>query len=180
MTSKYGEHFFSNPKGQAKHVSSLVKNIASVKNFQQLKIFDDKDFQWTLGKRDNIKFWEDNWSQAGLMSGKFERLYNLSTNKNISISEIRLSWEIIKENHRVHWRRGLRGWELNKMLLLNDTINNLSLNDREDALSWKVNDSQYSTSEGYKALQAREGQDTNFTVLWKIKVPPKVKISYGR
>lgn len=55
LTCKYGDKFFSDPKGGGKFISPMVRHISACKEFDKIKVFDSKDLYWTLGQRQQNK-----------------------------------------------------------------------------------------------------------------------------
>lgn len=85
-------------------------------------------------------------------------------------------WDNIKNQDEIYWRRPLRGWEQESLQSLGHITENIKLSNKEDKLFWKVNGGDYSTSQGYDILQGVGNQETHWLLLWKLCVPPKVKI----
>lgn len=105
----------------------MAKNIAAVSNYQQLKLFDPNDFVWKLGRGDKVKFLMDDWSKMGALFSRFYTLFNLTLNKHITMKEMSSGWDEIQMNCTNHWRRKLRGWELDELQNLDSIIKNISL-----------------------------------------------------
>lgn len=117
-----------------------------------------------LGRGDKVAFWKDNWSHTILAEG-FERLYNLFKNKNISVRDMHEQWNIIKINEQGHWRRELRGWEIENLQILGQIIEYTRLSNMEDKLIWKINGGVYTTAQGYEILQGQGINDIHWLLL---------------
>lgn len=62
------------------------------------------------------------------------------------------------------------------MLLLNDIVPKIELSDKEDQLKWQVNKGKYTTAKGYEILQKAGPVQPEWSILWKLQIPPKIKI----
>lgn len=111
LTCKYGENFFSNPKGGKTHSSPMIRHIAAVQDFGQMKLFNPSDLVWKLGQGDKSRFWKDNWLRNTILADRFQRLYMLSIHKNASVGSMLNIWNSARTGSSIHWRRDLRGWE---------------------------------------------------------------------
>jgi len=67
-------------------------------------------FKWEVGNGRDILFWEDNWLGSGALKSRYLRLFSLSVNKEVSLSDSR-----VYDNNvwvwRLNWRKGLFVWE---------------------------------------------------------------------
>lgn len=154
----------------------MVHSIAVMKKHENLKLFNAEDFHWIVGRGDKIRCWLDSWREMIPLYQSYNRLYNLFTLKEISIGEMVRRWENIKIGDENFWRRKLRGWELSNLEDLGGIIRNINLTQKGDVIKWKVNDAAYSSVEGYNQLQTSGLKEPHWNIIWKAKIPAKVKI----
>ncbi|MCL7024264.1 hypothetical protein MKW94_009991 [Papaver nudicaule] len=114
------------------HGVSLWRHIYSIS--------DDffKSCQFKIGKGDKIRLWEDKWHVQGPLSVLFPKLYNLSTSKQISIKDAKLSG-----NDGVSWdlgllhRRRFYDNEISELTSLLPMVENINVDPEvDDALIW--------------------------------------------
>lgn len=87
----------------------MMQDMREVKKFHQLKLFENNDFDWCLGKGESIRFWRDSWGHQQLFSDRFSRLYSLFKENDITVSSMIANWDKVRINNTDFWRRGLRG-----------------------------------------------------------------------
>ena len=64
--------------------------------------------RWKVELRDKVKFWKDSWVGNIMLSNMYPRLYSLSLNQGLMVSEVG-KWE---ENvSQLRWRRARFDWE---------------------------------------------------------------------
>lgn len=168
LTCKYGGKFLSNPMRGSKNVSPMIKQIASIKNHSQLNLFEDHDVSWRLGQGNKIKFWTECWTHQCILAEKFQRLFELIEHKEEKVSIMINQWDRISKGLSNHWRRDLRGWEIDDLETLDSWIHNTTTTNKVDRLTWNANNEEYSSIQGYRLLQNQEGFDIEWKVLWKI------------
>lgn len=75
-----------------------------------------------------------------------------------------------------HWRREFRGWDLQEASELHAIVDSIRLSDKQDVVIWKSGNQEYTTSRGYDLLDITGKTSESWSLLWKQKVPPKVKL----
>lgn len=80
------------------------------------------------------------------------------------------------QNHNQLWRRKLRGWELDSEQDLDKVINSIKIGLQEDKLVWLGNNEQFSTRELYLKVDQFPSNNGLWLVIWKIKLPTKLKL----
>jgi len=60
----------------------------------------DKCFEWVVGERERVKFWEDKWVGEETLAYRFPRLYLISECKDRVIGEVE------------HWEENVWTWDL--------------------------------------------------------------------
>lgn len=101
----------------------------------------------TIGNGHTAQFWNSSWLDGKAPRDIAPNLYNLAWRKNKTVHE-----EIIEHN----WTRGL--WRMNSVtemaefLLLWDSVQNITLNDQPDAITWRWSaNGEYSAKTAYLA-----------------------------
>lgn len=132
---------------------------------------------WEVGNGDLSLFWEDIWFEDNPLLERFQKLYSLSNLKNEVVRNIIDLWECYVHDSFVFWSRSLRAWELEDMNKLGKIISSVKLNGKEDKLIWLVSGDKFSTKSGLASLDRIEAiADWKWYFIWKIQVPPKVKL----
>lgn len=54
-------------------------------------------FKWKVGNGARVKFWKDVWHGNEELKIEFNRLFNLSLDKNISVAEMKDKWSLDEE-----------------------------------------------------------------------------------
>ncbi|KAF1877091.1 hypothetical protein Lal_00033648, partial [Lupinus albus] len=130
-----------------------------------------------LGSSREVSFWSDLWVRGCILKSSFARLYQVSIDKDVSVSSIG-EWRNGVWTWNLSWR-SLFLWEQEEYgKLIRFLGNYVPQFDVRDGWIWLHNkDGQYSVSNAYKVL-AQEVKSVDLVVfkkLWKSNVPPKMK-----
>jgi len=109
---------------------------------------------WRLGHGKRIKFWEDKWINSEALNVRFSRLYSITKDKSVVVSQVGV-WVNNKWSWKAKWRRALFVWEMDEesrlLSLLEDKV--LSIGSM-DHWVWKSDeDFCYTVSSAYRCLR---------------------------
>lgn len=81
-----------------------------------------------------------------------------------------------QNSYLTHWRRPLRGWEIQKERQLPSILMNIKLSTKPDRVRWRVGQLQYTLALGYNMLQRTINPSPFWALFWNQPIPPKIKI----
>ena len=135
----------------------------------------------SVGNGNSVRFWQDRWCESGILKSLFPRLFALSLQKNLTISQMGM-WVGNAWVWNFSWRRRLHEWEIEDMHTLKQIIDQKGLNrEREDGLFWK-----HSGVQEYppKNIIARLNESHTpslskpiVNIIWQKFIPPRAKLS---
>ena len=130
-----------------------------------------------VGNGNSVRFWHERWSEAGMLKRAFPRLYTLSLQKNLFISQMG-DWHEESWEWNLTWRRTLYEWGNDDVTRLKRLIEQKSPNrDMKDGVYWKHNGSL-----GYpiKSIVAKINESYAPTlpkhiinIVWQKFIPPR-------
>lgn len=82
----------------------------------------------------------------------------------------------IDSNSLIFWRRMMKGWELQCWEALKEDIRLIRLSNSEELLSWNKDTGQFTIQKCYSMLENGINIEGPWSVIWKLKVPNKVKL----
>lgn len=148
------------------YISSLLKDTLFCSTFGFVGV------DWALVNGARISFWDDVWISDNPLKYSFQRLYHLSTQKRHRLIDFWINGDWI-----LHFRRRLRGWELEDFHQLSTIIANTSLTGLgEDRPVIRALEKGFSVSSMFDHLQSSQ----NLTApiwnisLWNASLPPKL------
>lgn len=119
-----------------------------------------------------VEFWNFIWFGNCTISTKYPQLYNLCSNKNISIAEVMHS-----QGSVIHFRRFLVGILLSEWYEVLLLISTSSFKYHVHKISWWwVPSGQFTIRSIYKILNFRGINANKFIVVWELSIPPKIRI----
>ncbi|KAK1353173.1 hypothetical protein POM88_053011 [Heracleum sosnowskyi] len=130
LTDKYGDLSLMSNEPRTP-MSPIMEGLVKLKNTMNSNTIHNLRFKWCLRDGNLIDFWNDHWHLIGVLSSRFDRLYQLANRKKISVKNIVAFWRSEGVNP---WRRALRGWELDEYAELTALINNISMVEGQDIL----------------------------------------------
>lgn len=74
------------------------------------------------------------------------------------------------------WNKNLRGWKIESKNSLADFIMLITLPNIPDKLISSSNNNTWSTRDMYKLVEQGGPKDNFWNIIWRVKVPPRVKI----
>lgn len=74
------------------------------------------------------------------------------------------------------WRRPLRGWEQNSIAVLKSISLQSHLRDNIDEVFWSHNNACFYIKDAYSDLIGSHNSKEDWDLIWKIKVPGRIKI----
>jgi hypothetical protein len=126
-------------------------------------------FQLNNGKQ--IRFWEDQWLGTHSFKQQYPSLYNIVRKKSDTVEKVLSGVPL-----NVSFRRYLSG---NNLLLWHNLVQRIMavrLNNNDDVIRWKLHQhGKYSVHSLYLALISNGMIERN-KMLWRLKVPLKIKI----
>ena len=131
--------------------------------------------KFNVGNGENTRFWEDWWVGSRPLKDLYPRLYNISFDHNISVAEaVNRGWQGFS------FRRTLTRYTTELWNSPKQRCEKVRMHGGQDQPLWMLTKSrQFSVKSLYSKLIG--GSPTNrFSQIWKARIPPKVKIFYGK
>lgn len=173
LINNYGIDFIYRVEYDSRKMSFMLIDIwRCCHDDKGKKLISPNMFFWKVGDGQAAKFWKDQWYGSCPLSVAFQRLYNLSVNKDISIAEMLILW---KDRVDSIWRRKLRGWEYGSAATLGSIIQSLSTSNQKDLLIWQGNKNVWRTRNFYHLLVNKNRSAGPWMIIWQIKVPHRIK-----
>lgn len=178
LKSKYGQNTNMWTTAQNRNNKSLLmRNLTFILEYHEIANYlNHSQFKWQANEGNRIYFCEDIWIKDVSLATAFPRLYRLSKNKFVFISDFLNTWS---ENITVlqHlWYRTLRQQEQEDATLINDILQSYTVSETDDHLIWKVNDKAYNTATMYNRLNStNNNNDYRWAFIWTLKIPPKIR-----
>lgn len=118
-----------------------------------------------------VRFWEDKWLGDFTLQHRFPCLYNIVQRKNATVANVFRSVLL-----NVSFWRGLYGQNLVRWHMLVSLVADTTLNHDRDGFRWNLHQNGlFSTKSMYEALIGF-GQVRQNDLVWKLKLPLKIKI----
>lgn len=112
-----------------------MSSIFSVIDHPQPEVFSSKDYTWSLGSRDNIKFWKDLWTCNQPLMTIYPRLYDLNLFKDCKLSHAK---KIFKNDSSLLWKRPFKAWEQDDIVKLLNSLSSFVPKDEIDKIIQKM------------------------------------------
>ena len=135
----------------------------------------------SVGNGNSVLFWHDRWCEIGILKRIFPRLYAISLQKNLLVSQMG-EWNEIAWVWNLEWRRALYVWENEEVSRLKHIIEqNGPSSEGEDGVYWK-----HSGNLCYpiKCITKRINESYTPTlsrpiinIVWKKFIPPRAKLA---
>lgn len=172
----------------AKSIINNINNIHSQRNLSPImysiqKAYVDlaprhtrvSEIRWNMKDGSEVEFWHDWWNERGILAHIFQNLYILAIHKFSTVKEVQSRWPMIRENELSFWTRALSPIERQEVTVLNDIISNVELTEGKDELKWGTHIGPFNTSTFYKQILEDGNDQGPWNLLWKQKIPPKIK-----
>lgn len=118
----------------------------------------------------DVCFWEDTWIGASPLKQQFPSLYRIALNRKASFADV-----LGANPPNIAFRRAIVGNRLVAWLELCHKLESVNFVDQADSFTWNLNSSgSYSMKSLYKSLINNDCQFRH-KVIWKLKVPLKIK-----
>ena len=118
----------------------------------------------------SVRFWEDKWLGNFTLQLKYPRLYNLVQRKNATVASV---FSTIPLN--IYFQRGL--YDVN-LIQWHALVANTNILDTDDTFWWNLHQNKsFSVHSIYEPL-ACDGHVTHDRLIWKLKVPLKIKFFF--
>ena len=134
-----------------------------------------------VGNGNSVQFWHDRWCEAGMLKSVFPRLYTISLQKNLLISQMG-EWHEGFWAWHFTWRRALYAWENDDVLRLKHHIEQ-KRPDRgmEDGVYWKHSGSLYYPVKSINAKMYKSYAPTLpkpiINLVWQKFIPQRAQLS---
>ena len=126
---------------------------------------------WIVNNRKQIRFWEDKWLGNLAFKDKYPSLYSIVRRKSSTIANVMRSVPL-----NVSFRRSLVGQNLAYWHELCASIVHIQLNQSSDSFRWNYHQNGiFSVRSMYLAL-INNGYIERNKIIWKLKMPLKIKI----
>jgi hypothetical protein len=123
-----------------------------------------------LNNGENTRFWEDKWIGNIPLKEQYPSLFSIARHKHKTVAS---AFSTIPLN--ISFRRSLLGANLVSWHNLVARIGHVTLNDRSDVFRWGLNQNgTFSVRTMYNAMITGNIWDNR--ILWKLKLPLKIKI----
>lgn len=184
--AKYGSNVarwrFSanNLKDMSKVWRGIVENSLDASVVRWL---GDKNFSWKIGNGKTTLFWEDKWCGKDSLKVDFPRLFRLAKLKYASVFDYSSNYGFSNVNWEDIFVRPLLDREMGILSRLIDRVSCVVMvPEVEDRILWDhEKDGEFSVKQLSKLLSKGEGEGPVFVFdkIWKLKVPPRVRIFFG-
>ena len=118
-----------------------------------------------------IRYWEDKWLDNTPLKDQYPSLYNIVRRKNDTVATI-----LQTGASAMSFRRYLTGPNLNAWQSLSNRLSAIHLTEETDSFKWELNQNGIFTVSSMYNTMINSHILPNNPLLWKIKVPLKVKI----
>ena len=134
-----------------------------------------------IGNGNSVRFWHDRWCEVGILKRAFPRLYTISLQKNLKVSQMG-EWQDDVWSWHLTWRRNLLEWEREEVQRIRIIIQQI-IPDRgtEDSVVWKHSGSMIYPTKiiGEKMLDDRVPILSKAVInyVWHSFIPPRAHLS---
>lgn len=116
---------------------------------------------WTLGRGNKIRFWEDIWCGEENFQSKFPLIYKICSNKNCLLGNMFSNGN--PGGWNINVTRNLNDWEVEEYENLLNTVNNLRPSSHKDKLCWKLKkNAQFSVKSYHHLNQSNNNVSRDF------------------
>ncbi|KAJ3678037.1 hypothetical protein LUZ60_001840 [Juncus effusus] len=123
-----------------------------------------------IGNGNQTLLWQQNWMGQTLQF-KFPELFSFLENTDETVAEGLENWE------NTAFRGTLSVTAERQLQLLTGHLQDVQMNQTEDQVVWRwENDGRFSIKSAYKIMSNGGLMHKDMQTLWRIKVPPKIKI----
>jgi hypothetical protein len=127
-----------------------------------------------LNNGQQIRFWEDVWIGTVSFQQKYPSLYNIVRKKNDTVASVLSSVPL-----NVSFRRSLQDNDLRNWNELVMSIMHIQLNDNKDTFKWNLKANRIFTVHSMYLAVINNGVVERNTMIWKLKMPLKLRFSCG-
>ena len=125
-----------------------------------------------MGNGRNCLFWQDCWLGEVPLKIQYDDLYRMVRDPYSTVSEC---W--VNQDWFIDFRRALSSEEFERWTWLYDELQHISLNDSPDAVFWALDKSKSLTTKSLYRFLSNRGMPSRVTgIIWKCKIPLKIKI----
>ena len=148
--------------------------IGSIMQFDRdVRDIVEKGFHAPVGDGRNTLLWEDLWVGETRLMQRFSRLYSISIQRQIAITNCGM-WNRGSWHWSLLWRREFFPWELDMFNQFQQVLEQMSLTENQEDRSWWSfhNSGRYSIHSFLKKVYEQKGMvsyNTNFAAsVWKV------------
>ncbi|GAU48540.1 hypothetical protein TSUD_282920 [Trifolium subterraneum] len=184
ITARYGDEicFTADWSGLSFPVTSSAwwKDISKLESVAGSITWISKALERRVGNGRSTYFWLEKWIGGSTLRDKFSRLYSLSEQKQVLISDVVLD---NFDRSRLEWRRGLFQWEKESLGQLEELVRDGILTLYSDQWFWKLEgDCLFSVSSAYDRLAVNlynfgpilDMESRVFKKIWSSPAPSKL------
>ena len=135
--------------------------------------------RFEVGNGNRVRFWEDRWVREGLLKDSFPRLFALSSKHSLSI-DCFVDSQVFPHNWDFGFRRNLNERETAEVIKLLEILEGFRLcASKRDRRRWDLEVLGYFTCKSFQSFLRNKGRVVTFppfSLVWKAKSPPKVKV----
>ena len=127
-----------------------------------------------VGAGNQTRFWEDIWTNNKPLKEQFPSLYNIVRRKNSLVSDV------IRSSHlNLSFRRPIVGVKFTEWQLMMAQLSMVRLGDEHDKFKWGAHKTGVFSVWSMYALLMNTPNINHNVWLWKLKLPLKIKSSFG-
>lgn len=150
-----------------------MNDLAKIPTRYKERIWENRCFKWKVNNGELVSIKTDCWHGSSPLSCSHTHLFKASNHKYASVKDMKILWKA--PNFEELWNKELSGYERLDSAYLGTPLDNVHLTNKDDSLQW-LGMNKFSTSLCYSKLKMANCHNGSWYVIWKLKIPPKVKI----
>ena len=158
--------------------SCLLSNDSDTSNVREIV---EEGMLISVGNGNSVRLWHDRWCEAGILKRIFPRLFAISLQKNLLVSQLG-EWNENIWAWDLRWRRGLYEVENEEVSRLKYIIEQKEpIREREDGVYWKHSGKSYYPT---KCIMAKINESYTpplskpiVNIIWQNSIAPRAKLS---
>jgi hypothetical protein len=160
--------------------SNWWKDLVGLQSVDSLINWISEALEKKVGNGSSTRFWEEKWIGDTVLKEKFPRLFSLSEQKELAVSEL---LEAFLDRSKLLWRRSLFQWEEELVDKLGMMVSEVALSTDRDKWVWNLDeDGIFSVKSTYNYLAAELSNSEMvsmeearvFKKIWESTAPSKI------